>query len=314
VSPFPPFRLAFCTLLLVVSAPAVRADKNVVVIARANPDYAQARIGADGQPKPQTYVFMEGNHYKGQTVDRSIERMSFRDIAGFLAPELAKQHYYPGPSATDSDLLLIVHWGTTLPKVGVQEMTAQLTQEIDHNRIERETMAAVRPEFVIEGNFDGLPQELTVGYGDEHQKGENFERLEELTDEFSQQSRQSSNVALLGYADELHRLGKRSWTSEAERSLRYDLNKERYFIIIKAYELKARTASTPSNRPVWTMHLNISSPGNNFQTALDRMGKVAALFAGQNNTEAKTVRPRITTGTVTLAPLVILKQERSGTK
>src|SRR5690606_25421203 len=99
-------RLTLVTTGAVVFGSLLRADKNVVVIARANADYVQGRLGEDGKPKPETYVFMEGNHYKGHTVDRSIERMSFRDIAGFLAPELAKQEYYPGPSATESDLLL----------------------------------------------------------------------------------------------------------------------------------------------------------------------------------------------------------------
>ncbi len=292
--------------LAAIVAP-LRADKNVVVIARANPDYEQARTGEDGQPKPQSYVFMEGNHYKGHTVDRSIERMTFREIAGFLAPELAKRQYFPGPSAEESDLLLLVHWGTTLPKVGLQEMTAQVTQDIDHNHVHKEMMDAAGVTMDVEGAFDGLPQEMTMGYGEGFQQEQDFDRLNELTDDFSQQSRNSTNVALLGYADELHRLGKRSWTSELERSLRYDLNKERYFIIIKAYELKSKTPSVPGNRPVWTMHLNISSPGNNFQSALDRMSKVAALFAGQTTAEVKTVRPKITTGTVKLAPLIILK-------
>lgn len=303
-------RLILPAALLIASGSALRADKNVVVIARANPEYAQARIGEDGKPKPETYVFMEGNHYKGHTVDRSIERMTFRDIAGFIAPELAKQQYLPGPSAAEADLLLIVHWGTTLPKVGLQEMTGRLTQEIDHNRLTLETLKEFDAAPEIEGNFGGLPEEMTMPYGHEQLADQDFHRLNELTDEFSQQSRESSNVTLLGYADELHRLGKRSWTTELERSLRYDLNTERYFIIIKAYELKKKTSSVLANRPVWTMHINIRSPGNNFQTALDRMSRVAALFAGQTTVEAKTVRARVTTGTVTLAPLVILKQDR----
>ncbi|AOS45917.1 hypothetical protein Verru16b_03008 [Lacunisphaera limnophila] len=302
-------RLGLSVAACAAASGALRADKHVVVIARANADYEQARQGPDGKPRAETYVFMAGNHYPGHTVDRSVSRLTFRDIAGYLAPELAKQEYYPGPSATEADLLLLVHWGTTLPKVGLQEMTGRLTQEIDHNRLQAETMAAFEVPGTIEGNFDGLPAELTLPQGMEHEREQEFERLNELTDEFSQQSRERSNVTLLGYAEELHRLGRGSWTSELERSLRFDLNSERYFIIIKAYELKRQTASVLRNRPVWTMHLNIRSPGNNFQTALDRMGRAVALFAGQNQPEAKTVRPRLTPGTVTLAPLVILPSD-----
>lgn len=44
------------------------------------------------------------------------------------------------------------------------------------------------------------------------------------------------------------------------------------------------------------------------------MGRVAALFAGQNRPEARAIRPQITTGTVTLDPLVILKPDREDEK
>lgn len=303
-----PPRLIAAFVALFAACAALRADRHVVVIARANPDYVETRINEEGQPRPETYVFMQGHHYPGETVDRTMERMTFREIVGYLAPELARRKYLPGPSAAEADLLLIVHWGTTRPKVGIREMTAQLTTEVDRDRLMVETMKEFGMNVEIESNFSGLPDDVVMPLGADFNQDQEFERLDQMTDELNQQFRRGDNVTLLGYADDLHRLGKRAWTGELERSLRHDLNSERYFVVIRAYDLKGRVPSVPKNRPVWTMHLNISSPGNNFRTAMNRMSVAAARYAGLNNTDPATVRVtgQETTGTVTLAPLVIL--------
>ena len=70
--------------------PSLMADEHVAVIASAATAYTQRKF--DGpKVRTETYVFMEGSFIPGQTVDRSIERMPFRRIAEFLAPELARR-------------------------------------------------------------------------------------------------------------------------------------------------------------------------------------------------------------------------------
>jgi hypothetical protein len=303
-----PPRLIAASLFLLAAGAALRADKHVVVIARADPEYSETRFNEEGQLRPETYVFMQGHHYPGETVDRTMERMTFREIVGYLAPELARRKYLPGPSAVEADLLLIVHWGTTRPKIGIREMTAQPTTEVDRDRLMVETMKEFGVPVEIESNFGGVPDSLLMPLGADFNQDQEFERLDRMTDELNQQFRRGDNVTLLGYADDLRRLGKRAWTGELERSLRHDLNTERYFVVIRAYDLKGRVPSVRKNRPVWTMHLNISSPGNNFRTAMNRMSVAAARYAGLNNADPATVRVtgQETTGTVALAPLVIL--------
>lgn len=276
-------RLIASVFCLLASGPVLIADKHVVVIARAHPDYVQGRSTANGEPRIETYVFMEGHHYPGQTVDRTMERMTFREIVGTLAPELARRRYLPGNSASAADLLLIVHWGTTRPKIGIREMTAQPTTGVDRDRLMAETMKEFGLPGEVESNFDGLPDSLQLPDGHAFNQDQEFDRLDKLTDELGQQMRRGDNVTLLGYSDDLHRLGKRAWTGETERSLRHDLNSERYFVIVRAYDLKGRTPGVPRNRPVWTMHLNISSPGNNFRMAMARMSVAASRYAGLNN-------------------------------
>lgn len=297
---------------LLVTCSVLHADKHVVVIARADPDYVKGRVGEDGQNRAETYVFLEGRHHPGATVDRTLERTTFREIVDFLAPELARRQYLPSRSYTDADLLLFVHWGATIPHVSVRELTAQTTTnvEVARDRAMAETLQTFGVPVELPGDFAGLSDNVRPEWGDDADRAQGFDRLTDLADELSRQRRGRDNIALLGYADELHRLGGRAWSTETERSLRHDLNTERYFVIIRAYDLKGRTPNVPRNRPVWTMHINIRSPGNNFKTALTRMSVAASRFAGTNTGEVETVRisGRDTTGTVTLAPLIILDE------
>ena len=69
--------------------PWALADRHVAVVSRATPEYTQRKFG-DGKPQPESYVFMQGRYFDGVRADCSIEKMSFREIAGFLAPELAR--------------------------------------------------------------------------------------------------------------------------------------------------------------------------------------------------------------------------------
>lgn len=278
----------------------LHADKQVAIVARASTDYVERRLLPDGQPRVETYVFLEGNRFRGPTVDRSIDRMSFRQIAEQLAPQLAKQHYLPALSAAQADLLLVVHWGTTRPHVSTLEMTGRtspLTDQSSDNLI-RSIMQENGDEVTsFLGGLDSLS---------DNQKS--FDILEQTADQLSTEQVANDNASLLGYNDELHKLGKRSWTSESERALRQDLLSERYFIIIKAYDLKPRPEA--SRRPLWSAHVNIGSPGNNFQTALSRMGAIVSLYAGQHLAEVRTQRANVPTGQVTLAPMVILREEK----
>jgi len=303
-------RLHPLRLLVLLSIPTLSllADRHVVVIARADPDYARSRYDAEGTLIPQSYVFMKGNHYPGGTVDRTMERMSFEEIAGQLAPELAKRQYFPSQSVTDADLLLIVHWGTTLPKTGIQEMTAPVTEDVDHQKAMLDTLRRFEPSTQLETGFSDLPAGTTLPESEEFNRQQQFNQLNRLTDELSRQVRRGDNASLLGYNEELHRLGQGAWSGERERSLIHDLNSERYFIIIRAYELKNRAVGPKTNRPVWTMHLNIRSPGNNFQTALERMSLIASQFAGSNTGTVETVKVRrnAPSVSVTLGELIIL--------
>lgn len=293
------FLVAACVGL--VAAPSAPADPKVSLTASAEPAYTERKY-REGKPRPETYVFMQGSYFAGDTVDRSIERMPFRRIAEYLAPELAKQQYLPAPALADADLLVVVHWGTTRSYVSTQEMMGRTSPVTDTSN-STDTMIRNNLMQSADSALGGL-----AALGDNRQTQLNFDRLEQVSDRASADMHRADNTTLLGYADDLYRLRRNAWATEEERSLRYDLSHERYFIILKAYDLKAPAGG--SRHPVWTMNLNISSPGNNFRTALERMSVAAVSYVGRTTGDVRTVRPGVREGRVNMPPIVILKETK----
>jgi len=292
--------LAALAMWLPVGLPA---DEHVAVSASADAAYTQRKF--DGvKVRAESYVFMEGTFVAGQTVDRSIERMPFRRVAAFLAPELARQQFFPAPDAKIADLLIVVHWGTTTPRTSGAEMRGQVTLSLDNSQ-ERALQNEINAQAA--GSSDAVAAWLATGSEIDRQTG--FEQAERFTDTLDSDYATANNAKLLGYTKALKQYEQRVFGSAEEATLRSDLSTERYFIILKAYDLKAPLAPGEKRRAVWTAHLNMRSPGNNFGTALKRMGLVGADYFGRTTATVETQRPKVKEGRVILGPLVIIDDE-----
>jgi len=262
-------------------APCSLADPSVIVSATANPEYTEHKYGGK-DTTPESYVVMQGHYFEGCIVDHSIERMPFRQIAEIFAPELARRKYWPAKDAREADLLIVVHWGTTTPQVSTMEMMAR-TSPVQG--------ASASGEMGEPSHEDtGLLQ---------------MESLNLLNDQIANDLSSANAAQLLGYANDLRKLSRQAMPSAEEHTLRHDLREMRYFIILKAYNLHAATPAERA-RAVWTLHLNMSSPGNNFRTAADRMSMVAAGFAGRSTDDVQTVRQPVRVGKIEIGPLLIL--------
>lgn len=280
------------------------ADKRVVVTSTANSKYI-ARKFVEGKPVTETYVFMQGHYFEGFTVDQSIDKMPFRRIAEYLAPELAKQQYLPAMEPKQADLLLVIHWGTTVRHVTTQEMTGNTSIRTDTSTSASTLTRQVVLSEMDPNSIDGQSTLAQTWLGDERNQA-SFDILEQMTEQTGSEMTKSSNVALLGYGRHLARNSNQPWSTETERTLRSDLATERYFIIVKAYDLKEKIEPGRNRRAVWTLHMNMSSAGNNFRTALASMSQIAASYFGQATDSVKTITPRVRKGEVVLAPLIIL--------
>ena len=129
--------------------------------------------------------------------------------------------------------------------------------------------------------------------------------LRQETGENESASIQGNIAQMLGYGSSLRRHGDDLFTSLTEETLRRTLEEERYFVIVTAYDLKTWKKEVP-NKSVWTIRLNISSLGNNFETAMNRMSKAGVDYFGRATGEVCTVKSKESKGHVDLAPLIIL--------
>jgi hypothetical protein len=282
--------------------PSVRADDHVIISASANPAYTAQKF-TDGKFKTETYVVMPGSYYSGATVDHYIDRMPFRQIAGYLAEELAKREYWPSRDPGQADLLLVIDWGTTMPTISTKEMMARTNPNPDIAN-SRDSLAQASQ---AESGLSAAGADLLSGLGAEANINADYasEVLMQQTDANEAAANQANTATLLGYTATLGRFKNSLLPSVAESTLRRSLEQERYFVIVQAYDLRQWKKGT-ANKPVWSIRLNISSPGNNFAMAMSRMSKAGVDFFGRTTSEVTTVRSKSYDGKVKVAPLVIL--------
>ncbi|MBE2212775.1 MAG: hypothetical protein IAE82_02815 [Opitutaceae bacterium] len=282
------------------------ADSHVAVRAFADEAYIARKFGPDG-PKLETYVFLEGRYYPGATVDRSLSRMPFRSIAEMLARDLARQNYRPAKELKSADLLILVHWGTTLPNTGINEMTARTYVGASPEQAAAAQERSLNAQFNVttespdaDPATQGLDDFTSTDdmWGDVH-----FNAMENMNERIAADMNSKSNAELLGYRSDLSRYNSSAFTREEERTLRLDLSTERYFIIMKAFDLKTLGKDA---KPVWTVYLNTRSPGINFATAVGRLGHAGSRYFGLQNDRVTSVRTKDPTGTVTIEPAIIL--------
>ncbi len=271
-------------LLVLLSVPASlpASDRDVIAVsATAVKVYVRATDPA-GRPLSESYVLGEGHFFGGHTADRGLDRTTFADITKTLAGNLAKQNYFPAKSAEDASLLLLVHWGTTEIYEDPQR---------DFNVAAAQAAASA---FSAAQSANGLADPTTL----------NFELNALATAQASVQGAINRNAVLLGYERNLMR-ERREWApTTAEITMSNELNEERYFVIVLAYDRRTMTKEHKS-KPLWITRLSIRSPGNNFTGALPVLSQAGSEVFGRQVDELIKVKVSDPRGTVTLRELEI---------
>jgi len=294
---------AACLLAL---APRAEAEHPATVNATASPAYLQHKFGA-AEPLAESYIFMQGRYTEGVTRDRSIERMEFRKIAEYLAPELVRSGFFPTKDLKTADLLLIVHWGTTKPRFTADVRTGFPT--VGGSPDPKADSLTVL-QSIVAGETDIMGASSTL-FDNDPVRETRFDESVQLTDFADKAQAAASNAELLGYTKDLRRFSQTSVPSTEEDTLQANLGEERYFVIVKAYDLREKNALGTRRRAVWSLYVNIRAPGNNFPTALGIMGVAASDYFGRETNGVHTIQPGPRrTESVTLAPLVILGEAK----
>lgn len=317
MSPSAKLRLAL-SVMAAVFRPAA-ADDHVVVSARADPAYTQRKFEGP-EVKRETYVIGEGSYFGGITADRSLERMTIRQLAQSLAPELARQAFWPAKDLASADLLIVVHWGVTTPHQSMREAQDVTTLSFDPRNTPHVENAAAdqllkdpEPSHDTEGLGDPPPNAV-AGSLAQWEISPTFDLIKGLSDEAAHAYGQASNAQLLGYTKTMRQLEGKVLGSAERDVLHADLTTERYLIVLVAYDVRTRLEPGQKRRPLWVAHVNMRAAGTNFPIAVNRMSQVGAEFFGRTTDKPTTQRAGVRRGYATPGELIILGVEEPAAK
>lgn len=311
----PACRRWFVSLAWLLLAPLVHAEKTVAVFSHANPEYVKNRT-KDGKLLRQTYVFMQGRFLGGHVRDPLLEKTPFVDIARKLAPDLAEQEFYPSKSFEAADLLLLVHWGSTAPRMHQNQPRDNFGSRayVTHGN---EPGTAVNSEARDLPGESGSSTGLTDWARDDADNPETQRAIQFEADLFNLEAQTAQDsvsivntAATLGIAEELRKEGRKSYQTEYARTLSSMLSEERYFMIVVAYDA-AKLRATKKLERQWVAKISVRSPGVNFVTAVDRMSRIGANYFGTTANGIQIKRPAIRTGDVQIGELIVIGDDEA---
>ncbi len=264
---------------------SVRGADSIAISASAVRHYVRP-VDDKGQPKPETYVFMEGVNMGGSTVDGSAKRLTFDQITRMLAVNLAKQNYFPTRDVPAANLVIRVYWGTTITYEDPQK---QETTEALNSALQtyRDTIASTGGGIADPGDINQSLQQMS-------------------TSGMTRAGAVNRNATLLGYKPFLERERAKPVVSATEETLDGELNEERYFVVLIAYDYQ-RLRQEKKGRPLWVTRLSIRSPGNNFTEAMPALALAGADVFGKQIDGLVRVKKTTKSATVKLDDLKFLE-------
>jgi hypothetical protein len=258
-------------------------NERIAVSSTAAPDYVRRDDGVAGL-RPEGYIFTQGRHFESGTRDGSIEKLTFNKLVQQLAPDLARQKYFPARSADLADILIVVHWGVSQ----IYDDPQKDTRVDAINNALPELQAQVREN----------------GMGDAAPLNDVYDSIQ-----WAQENSQAvfwRNARLLGYVADLRRIGTDTgYVTDRERLLNAELNEERYFVVLMAYDYQAMKKDKRS-KLLWTTRLSVRTAGNNFTEALPVLAQAGSHVFGKQVEGLVHAKANLREGRVTFGEMKIL--------
>lgn len=257
------------------------ASKNSVVTAvfsSVSNGYERQKL-ADGSFKREYYAIARGTYVPGRDKNSSIDNVQFPSIAGLVAQHLAGQNYYLAPDSKSADLLLLITWGTTSP-----------FNDAVHKRFENNFIDALNDLQLLANTGNGNLTLDGVQSATDADKQAVKDRLEQQliimqaanNDRFKANE---SNARLLGYVTEMNSFGSPARFSGAGsyyNDLTSDLEEERYYVVISAYDFRA-AVHDGKRKLLWATRVSISAHSNKFDEQLATMLAAAGRQFGKES-------------------------------
>ncbi len=273
--------VAAIVLGLFFAATAVFASKDALITAvfsSVSNGYARVKL-PDGSFKREYYVIANGQYSRGAVADPSIDGVKFPAIAGLVAQFLAQQNYFLADKAATADILLRISWGTTIPhddgsyRSNLDGVLGAMNQV---NRIEDPDINVMDRGAAL-SEAASLRSAATDALESGILKTQMFNDIRDRANE--------KNARLLGYMREINdrnnptRFG---GAGTAYDDLISDIENERYFVIVSAYDFRAATREKKL-KLLWATRVSIAAQGSRFNETLPAMLANAARQFGQNS-------------------------------
>jgi hypothetical protein len=278
---------ALCCFGISKVATAAKDSESVVtaVFSRSFNKYERP-VRPDGSDQPLTYVVAKGGAEEGMHADESMSDVKFAGIVRALGSYLAKQAYYPAKDAKKAELMLVVHWGKTLPgNDGFQRnLLDQGLQAFGlSQQLQMGSMGATTP-FAMPGPIPAVsPEDAAVNRAASEQLVQGLTMIRFAQDARIDANRQTAN--LLGYTSELiHRDNPSLYggAGSAYYDLIEDIESERYYISVTAYDFQDALKNS-HKKGLWRTVASIDARGNRFDERLTAMIERASKYFGRDS-------------------------------
>ena len=273
-------RLTFISLML--TAPIAWASQDSLVTAvfsRVSNGYHRQKQ-PDGSFPREHYALMNGNYIPGASRDRSIDAVQFPQIAGAVAQFLALQNYHLAPDSKSAQLLLEISWGTTVP---LSDSVYRANADNFFSSANNLSMANSAAQGTM-GTIDGI-QSAASSVRDAAQSAFEGDLIQMQMTEYWRRKANEHNARLLGYVDEVNYRdtpARFAGAGTAYDDLFNDLESERFFVVISAYDF--RTAKDEGKlKRLWVTRVSIDARGNKFNQSLVAMLAKASRYFGQDS-------------------------------
>ncbi|MFA5056795.1 MAG: hypothetical protein WC485_01665 [Opitutaceae bacterium] len=286
------------------SAAAAEPEIVTAVYSAVANGYARTKQ-PDGSFKPETYAFGKGSYASGLMRDRSIDNYPFMNLARVLASFLAPRRYVPASSPEQTDLLLLVHWGTTIPyddgsyRLAIDDMTAAMARSQASAAL---AAASAGPPGMARPPGSGG----AAGGGPAQDEGlSGYLMMMSLQDDLRTRAN-AHNAALLGYLPTLEQMNdNRRFTALRTyySDLTSDVEESRYYVIVEAFDFQ-RAWKQKQLKLLWITRMSIRAQGNRFDQDVAAMIWNASRYFGRDSDGL--VRQRVPEGKVEIGePKVI---------
>jgi hypothetical protein len=246
------------------SAPGLKGTE--AVASKVSPDYIRAKM-PDGSFKPEFYSFGKGGFWGSEIDDKTIDSLSFMDVAHAIAPALSSQKYVPATDPKATRLLIMVYWGTT---------TVPPPYEMDS--LYRGYHAAAEEYRLLLSEIPPAVDEANAVLSSGLHMLEMENHIRDRTD--------FKNAAMLGY--DMSGLVGTDWgnylSHTAAKTERNDeveeLEENRYFVVLMAYDFQLLWKEK-KHKLLWEARFSINEKHNEFDKALPAMASYASRYFGQ---------------------------------